>query len=111
MWRKVVVTGLLVCVLWCPAPVAAQESGDSAWGNAGWGVLSVLTNVVYIPAKVAYAGVGTVVGGLAYVLTLGDAETAQKIWDPSLGGTYVVTPGMLRGDERISFSGSSSPQE
>jgi len=111
MWRRLAVTGLVVCVLLGPTPVAAQDGGDGAWSNAGWGVLTVLTNVVYIPAKVVYAGLGTVVGGLAYALTLGDADTARKIWDPSLGGTYVVTPGMLRGDERVSFSGASSPQQ
>jgi hypothetical protein len=74
-------------------------------------VLTVLSNVVYIPAKVIYAGTGTVVGGLAYVLTIGDSDTAQKIWDPSLGGTYAITPAMLRGEERVSFSGSGPSNE
>jgi len=111
MWRRLAVIGLLVSVLWRPVAAATQDGGGSVWSDAGWGVLTVLTNVVYIPAKVVYAGVGTVVGGLAYVLTIGDSDTAQKIWDPSLGGTYVITPAMLRGDERVSFSGPSAPNQ
>lgn len=108
MWRRFVTIGLLVAVLWRPA---AADDGGSVWSDAGWGVLTVLTNIVYIPAKVVYAGVGTVVGGLAYVLTIGDSDTAQKIWEPSLGGTYVVTPSMLRGEDRVSFNGGSSSHE
>jgi len=111
MWRRLALIGLLVCVLWRPAPAATQDGGGGVWSNAGWGVLTVLTNVFYIPAKVVYAGAGTVVGGLAYVLTIGDADTAEKIWEPALGGTYVITPAMLRGDERVSFNGDGSSKE
>jgi len=46
-------------------------------------------------------------GGLAYLLTVGDTETAQKVWSPSVGGSYVITPAMLRGDEPILFNGPS----
>lgn len=108
MWRRIALMGVLLCVLSRVALAETQDSGANVWSDAGWGVLTVLSNVAYIPAKVIYAGAGTVVGGLAYVLTIGDSDTAQKIWNPSLGGTYVVTPAMLRGDERVSFSGSRS---
>ena len=31
------------------------------------------------------------------------------VWEPTMGGSYVVTPNMLRGREPIEFSGTSSP--
>jgi hypothetical protein len=99
MWRKVVLIG---------SRVSLAEAGEAHyWGDAGWGVLTVVANIPYVPAKLLYAAVGTLTGGLAYLVTVGDTETAQKVWSPSLGGSYVVTPAMLRGDEPILFNGPS----
>jgi hypothetical protein len=76
--------------------------------DAGWGSLTMLTNVIYMPAKLCYAALGGVTGGLALALTAGDMETAETVWVTTMGGTYVVTPGMLRGEESIAFSGTPS---
>lgn len=73
--------------------------------DAGWGSLTVLANVLYMPAKVGYAMFGGLTGGAAYGLTGGDYETAHSVWDPSLSGTYVLTPSMLRGEQPIQFAG------
>jgi fermentation-respiration switch protein FrsA (DUF1100 family) len=81
-------------------PVYAGSGAD-----LGWGLLSVLSNALYMPGKVTYALLGGLTGGLAYALTGGDAQTAQTVWLTSLGGTYVLTPAMLRGEERIAFAG------
>ena len=109
MWRRIALAGLLVCLLSraALAEAEAKETSGSYWGDAGWGLVAVTANVFYMPAKVVYAGVGTLTGGLAYVLTVGDSDTAQKVWSPSLVGSYVVTPGMLRGDEPVLFNGPS----
>lgn len=104
MWRKVALVGLMVSVL---SRSVAQARETSYWSDAGWGVLAVVVNIPYMPAKVLYAGLGTLTGGLAYLLTVGNADTAQKVWSPSIGGTYVVTPAMLQGDEPILFNGPS----
>jgi hypothetical protein len=48
---------------------------------------------------------------MAYLLTVGNLDTAESIWSPSLGGTYVVTPAMLRNEEPILFSGASHSQD
>jgi hypothetical protein len=74
--------------------------------DAGWGGLTVLTNVLYMPAKLVYATLGGVTGGLAYGLTLGDMQTAETVWVTSMGGNYVVTPRMLQGEDPIAFSGT-----
>jgi hypothetical protein len=74
--------------------------------DAGWGTLTVLSNALYMPAKLVYATLGGITGGLAYALTLGDSQTAETVWVTSMGGNYVITPGMLRGEEAIAFSGT-----
>ena len=86
--------------------VAARPANASSWEDAGWGTLTILSNAVYMPAKLAYATLGGVTGGLAYALTVGDFQTAETIWVTSMGGTYVLTPSMLQGQESIAFSGT-----
>ncbi len=111
---RVAVVGLaLVTVLFTGATQAQaefQQAGATAddstfWKDVGWGTGAALTNVLYIPAKLVYASVGGVVGTLAYVVTLGSTETANAVWEPTLGGTYVLTPGILRGTEKLHFNG------
>jgi len=75
--------------------------------DAGWGALTVFTNVIYMPAKLVYATLGGITGGLAFALTGGDTQTAETVWVTTMGGTYVVTPNMLRGEDAIAFSGGA----
>lgn len=93
--------GLLVS-----GPMAAPARADFA-SDAGYGLLAALVNVAYIPAKIMYAGVGGLVGGLAYITTAGDIDTAQGVWSPTVGGDYVVTGPMLRGEQPIFFVGQT----
>ena len=74
--------------------------------DAGWGTLTVLTNVIYMPAKITYAALGGLTGGFAFALTGGDLKTAETVWVTSMGGTYVVTPRMLQGEDSIAFAGT-----
>jgi hypothetical protein len=59
-----------------------------------------------MPAKIIYATLGAMTGGMAYAVTAGDYQTAETIWVTSLGGTYVVTPRMLQGEDAIAFAGT-----
>jgi hypothetical protein len=102
-WRSLVASAALASIVAAPGVARAEEPVESA----GWGVLAVLGNLVYMPAKTVYALVGGLTGGLAYVCTIGSLETASEIWDPSLGGTYVLTPAMIRGEQPIQFVGGS----
>ena len=90
-------------VLMLAGPARAADYG----GQAGWGFAAVLANLLYIPAKLVYATLGGVTGGLGFVLTAGNRDVAEKIIAPSVGGTYVLTPDMLRGEQPIFFSGES----
>src|SRR5437868_5019008 len=100
-----IATMLTLTVLLVAGPAAAKEE-EGFFETAGIGLGTALVNVLYIPAKFTYATVGCVIGGIAWVLTLGDTDTAMGVWEPTLGGSYVVTPKMLRGDEPIEFSGT-----
>jgi hypothetical protein len=76
--------------------------------SAGWGVLAVIANIGYMPVKTVYAVIGGLTGGFAYACTAGNYETASNIWSMSLGGTYVLSPAMIRGEEPIYFAGGPS---
>ena len=65
-------------------------------------------SVIYTPLKVVYAGLGGFMGGLAYLLTAGNEQVAQSIWDASVNGTYWLTARHLQGEEAIYFKGESS---
>ncbi|MDG2307353.1 MAG: hypothetical protein P8R42_22430 [Candidatus Binatia bacterium] len=112
VWRLVCAVAVCVALVFSVGPALAelQAAGASAdessfWKDVGVGAGAGLTNVLYIPAKLVYASVGGIVGGLAYVVTLGSTETANGIWEPTLGGTYVLTPGMLTGEDQLHFNG------
>ena len=100
-WRGVVAATALAVSLGSAQPARAGFLED-----AGWGSLTVLSNVVYMPVKLVYATLGGLTGGIALGLTGGDLDVAETIWVTSLGGTYVLTPPMLRGEETISIAGT-----
>ena len=107
VWVEVMCTALTVPATWARAELRAGASADDStfWKDVGLGAGAAITNLVYIPAKLVYATVGGVVGGLAYAVTLGSTETANAIWEPTLGGTYVLTPKILTGEEKMHFNG------
>ena len=93
-------------------PLYAQTAGtndqpaEPVSEELGWGFGAALASVFYIPAKVTYAGLGLLTGGLGYVLTGGRADVANNIIYPSVRGNYVVTPNHLKGTEPIYFVGA-----
>lgn len=93
--------------------VAVPRARAGSFGNdAGMGIASVCVNLLYMPAKVVYATLGGITGGFAYLLTGLNYDVAEKIWTPSLGGNYVVTPSHLRNEQVLYFSGTiEEPQK
>jgi hypothetical protein len=87
----------------------SNGSQNSMTTDLGLGVGSALANVVYVPAKVVYAGLGLLTGGAAYVLTGGSSTVANRILTPSVRGTYVITPRHLTGEEPVEFVGKAPP--
>ena len=105
-WRMVVAAVVLAASLGTPRPVRAEFAED-----AGWGLLTVLGNLGYMPAKTVYSLMGGLTGGLAYVCTGGDLDTASAVWSMAMGGTYVLTPAMIRGEAPIAFAGGATEPE
>jgi hypothetical protein len=66
--------------------------------------------VFYIPAKVTYAGLGLLAGGLGFIFSAGRPDVANNIIYPAVRGNYVVTPSHLKGTEPIYFVGAP-PEE
>jgi hypothetical protein len=95
------------------APVHAQTTNSAdqpaeqpVSQEMGYGFASALASVFYIPAKVTYAGLGLLTGGLGYVLTGGRSDVASNIIYPAVRGHYVVTPNQVKGIEPIYFVGA-----
>ena len=82
-----------------------SQPAEPVGQEAGYGVGAALASVFYIPAKVTYAGLGLLTGGLGYVLTGGRADVANNIIYPAVRGNYVVTPSHLKGTDPIYFVG------
>lgn len=104
--RRWIACALVATIVASARPAMAEEG---FFEKAGIGLGTALVNVLYIPAKFTYATVGGLIGGFAWLLSLGDTETAMGVWQPTMGGSYIVTPNMLRGRESLEFTGPSSP--
>jgi len=89
-----------------PAQAAQPAAEPSTGEEAGYGVGAALASIFYIPAKVTYAGLGLLTGGLGYLLSGGRADVANNIIYPAVRGNYVVTPSNLKGTEPIYFVGA-----
>jgi hypothetical protein len=85
-----------------PASAPAEPVGQ----EAGYGVGAALASIFYIPAKVTYAGLGLLTGGLGFLLTGGRADVANNIIYPAVRGDYVVTPSNLKGTDPLYFVGA-----
>jgi hypothetical protein len=72
--------------------------------------VAVLSDVLYTPAKAAFATLGVAASGLTYVATLGSATAAVAVWDASTRGDYAITPDMVRRHIAPRFIGSSLPE-
>jgi hypothetical protein len=85
--------------------VQQPDNGGVSWSGAGIGAATMLADVVYVPVKFVYAGLGAIAGGFAFVLTGGNTQVSDTIWRSALGGDYVLTPKMITGEDPIHFSG------
>lgn len=90
--------------------MANQPAEPAVGEELGYGFGSVVANLFYMPAKVTYAGLGLLTGGLGFVLSAGRADVANNIIYPSVKGSYVVTPSHLKGAEPLYFVGSAPPE-
>ena len=81
-------------------PTSAHAESDSAINAA-----AAVCSLVYAPTKLAFAGLGTVVSGLAWAMTGFDGEVARPIFYSTVRGDYVITPSHLEGRRPVEFVG------
>ena len=103
----------LVVVLAFSAAVATPAWSQSADADArqgtpagvGMQLAAFGASIPYFVGKGAFAIGGGIIGGLAYLFSGLNEQTAKSIWIPSLYGTYVITPEHLTGDRPVRFLG------
>jgi hypothetical protein len=116
-WTRAVAVVLLVALMgfllltpgWTWADEAA--SGDEGSDETGIQVASWALTVPYIIGKGAFALGGAVVGGLGYLFSGGNYDTAKTVWTKSIYGTYVIRPAHLRGEEPVHFLGKADESQ
>jgi len=84
----------------------AAEGADSSHGT-GVKIASWALTVPYCLGKVIYAAMGGIVGGFTYVLSGADKDAAKAVWTASIGGTYIIRPEHLKGQEPVRFVGKA----
>lgn len=83
--------------------VGAENAREGAGTDAGARVGSVVGTAAYIPFKTSFCVLGGVGSGLAYIFAGGTA--ARKIAHQSCRGSWRITPGAVRGKEKVHFVG------
>ena len=85
------------------ASFGAGNAQASTGTDAGARVGSVVGTAAYIPFKTSFCVLGGVGSGLAYIFAGGNA--ARKLAHQSCRGSWRITPGAVRGKEKVHFVG------
>jgi hypothetical protein len=84
--------------------VAATPAGaESTAQQVTYGAGSVVGTLLYAPFKTSFCVVGAVTSGLT--LPFGGPRTAEQVVTAACEGTWVITPEVLKGRERVRFVG------
>ena len=101
---KQIFAGLVVLALVSQAVPswAGSASEESTLEQAGYGAGSALGTLVYVPFKATFC----ILGGIGAAFTaIASPPTAGKVVDASCGGTWIITPDAVKGDEPVQFVG------
>jgi hypothetical protein len=116
-WPTVMTIVLLVALLGpllLPPGLALAEDSPSDNGSSdgiGIQVASWALTVPYAIGKGAFAVGGAIVGGLGYMFSGGNYNTAKSVWTRSIYGTYLIRPEHLRGEEPVHFLGTAGESQ
>jgi hypothetical protein len=89
---------LTVVLLVAVSPASADTGQDVLYGTG-----SVFSTLLYAPFKATFC----ILGGITSVFTLpfGGTQMAGKVASASCGGTWAITPNVLKGGEPVRFIG------
>jgi hypothetical protein len=86
------------------ATLVTPASADSAAQDVAYGTGSVFSTLVYAPVKGAVCILGGVTAG--FTLPFAGPDTAGKVAGRACGGTWAITPSVLKGKEPVHFVGN-----
>lgn len=108
--RSVVAVGLAVLVMASSTPNWAEaEAQESTLSQVGTGVGSAIGTFVYFPFKAAFCILGGVASGVTVVFA--GPENAGKVARTACGGSWVITPDVVKGKETVKFAGDPAPSQ
>ncbi|MCX5895331.1 MAG: hypothetical protein NTZ51_05830 [Proteobacteria bacterium] len=97
---------LLLLALPAQAPAKTYEECNFFTKGCLNGAATILS-LPYFPVKLGYALMGTLTAGTLNACTLKYAEpVTEKIAIRAAGGDWYITPQILLGEKKLSFSGS-----
>lgn len=104
--RKLVLV-LGACLL-AVSPMIATDANatDSAANEAAYGAGSVFATSLYAPVKTGFCIAGALTSGLT--LPFGGTQTAGKVASAACGGTWAITPDVLKRTEPVRFMGGDA---
>src|SRR5262245_23057847 len=102
MRQSTIALFLGLTVLGHAALARAEQEGTVQ--QVGYGAVSVLGTLIYMPVKTGLCIVGAVAS--APVMTY-DRETAGAMVGTTCGGTWVISPAIIKGREPFQFVGPS----
>lgn len=101
--RRTAALALAAALLAAPGAARAGDAEQSK--GAGLGIGAMACTLVYGPAKLVYATLGSITSGLAWAFTGGDWEVGHPIFASAFYGDYIVTPEHLTGERSLEFVG------
>lgn len=75
-----------------PVPLRAEDLTE----KAGVAVGVTAGNLWFVPIKAITVTVGALSGALSYVVTGGNRDLTQQIWQDTFQGPFVITPEIAR---------------
>ncbi len=93
MRKRILLVALaLILSNFAPAVSRAEDTIE----QAGMAVEMTAGNMWFIPAKFISSSIGILSGALSFVVTGGNVDLTQQIWQDTLQGPYVITPELAK---------------
>jgi len=94
---------VVLTVILAVAGVHGTAAADSTAEQVTYGAGSVLGTVVYAPFKATFCILGGITSGFTFPFA--GADTAGRVAAAGCGGTWAITPDVLKGREPVKFVG------
>lgn len=108
--RTIVTLGLAMLLIAHSTPSWAEaQAQEGTLSQVGSGVGSAIGTFVYFPFKAAFCIVGGVASGFTAIFA--GSDSAGKVARTACGGSWVITPGVIKGKETMKFAGDAVPSQ